>query len=1110
MKTKISKNRLFVILALFVVLSLSIVGAFCGFAANNVSAASVYSTFPEVPDNYGTNVLRPAFKSFILSKGEYDEATLTDDIIDKIGNNDPEFCYYTDGSNTYTYVKSFILAHIDQHWENGQIVTTYVDDLFKYKFHVEGLVNAGKNDVLTDKGAEALKQCFGVDKDVLLMEGSSIRNANQETHTAKFKAYEEGMIKAGGESVNAADGDFSIIVMGDQQTAVEYHSKYVASAYNWIRDNATAMNLKAFISVGDIVDDTNFIKMRELFGNPWFYVNYNSSRLANYKEQLQFAANQAEKLLGNGYPVVMTMGNHDYQDMADSYRIKDNFISAFPIEKYGTEANGFVSNYNYEVKDESGATIKSSNDIEASAYQFEANGQKYLIVTLGNNPTDAMLGWANELVASEQYKDYKVIVSTHDYIMGRNTINGETTETRDYTEVGRHVWNNFVSLHENIFMVVCGHECTSDGTVIKRVNYGVNGNAVTQFLIDPQVEEFGGSGLISQLIFRADGTVDFVYFSPYAEELSKNDNVTVSKPAGGYFMAENQFSYIVSPEKLTATTAQQKNDSKNLKNITVFSDTNYVEGSSAFKSWEDEKVDELTKLIGKDNIGDIHIANGTFTYLGNEKLTSWLDNLYAKYNVSVSGKGITNTTDVENETFGYVTHLFYVGDTNYRFNKLSLKLQGSLNSSDGFVQVDLSSDGKTYETALYINNTLGAFDQFYLLDDYLSANSVIYVRIYVKNATVSKLFYEEGKVKTVFDDKSAEINIDFDGNELPNYMFNLFDFEDVDGNIIDGCYSSYNTVYSGGMLGTGAPGKYAYKGQLVFRFDSGVKGRNIEQLNIQLNMRVVNPYNDYSEFAELDTDFYIRVLLSYDNGKTYNVVDGTTHKVDELTFIGGVAENVKVNIPVKTARNTSSVMMKIETLGAGASFCQTGIRNIKIFVVHNSAISTVEYTKSFEYNGGSYYEDYLKPAKSGYIFDGWYTNEDFNGKAVDPTDAKYDNVNVTFYAKWTRNYYKIVYVLDGGTNSEYNVEHVGANEYLKLFAASKDGKAFAGWYDSDGNKVETVMGKNLSDDLVLYAVWTDEVAKSGCSGNLNGMVYLTALIPLAALFIVAKRKFAKK
>ncbi|WP_301538548.1 InlB B-repeat-containing protein [Bifidobacterium panos] len=104
------------------------------------------------------------------------------------------------------------------------------------------------------------------------------------------------------------------------------------------------------------------------------------------------------------------------------------------------------------------------------------------------------------------------------------------------------------------------------------------------------------------------------------------------------------------------------------------------------------------------------------------------------------------------------------------------------------------------------------------------------------------------------------------------------------------------------------------------------------------------------------------------------------------------------------------------------------------------------------------------PTRDGYTFDGWY---DENGTKVDTIPANGKDLKIT--AKWTGNEYDITYDLDGGTLPADAPKTHTYGEETKLPIPTKDGYTFDGWYDEDGNKVDTIPANGK--DLKITAKW---------------------------------------
>ncbi len=143
------------------------------------------------------------------------------------------------------------------------------------------------------------------------------------------------------------------------------------------------------------------------------------------------------------------------------------------------------------------------------------------------------------------------------------------------------------------------------------------------------------------------------------------------------------------------------------------------------------------------------------------------------------------------------------------------------------------------------------------------------------------------------------------------------------------------------------------------------------------------------------------------------------------------------------------------------------------------AINT--YKVSFDTNGGSKVSDQTvewnkvaakpetEPVKEGYTFGGWYADKDCKTEYDFKTAVKAD---VTIYAKWTINSYKVTFDTNGG--SEVSGQSV---EWNKLAAKpetepTKEGYTFAGWYGDKECKTEYDFATAVKADVTIYAKWT--------------------------------------
>ena len=121
---------------------------------------------------------------------------------------------------------------------------------------------------------------------------------------------------------------------------------------------------------------------------------------------------------------------------------------------------------------------------------------------------------------------------------------------------------------------------------------------------------------------------------------------------------------------------------------------------------------------------------------------------------------------------------------------------------------------------------------------------------------------------------------------------------------------------------------------------------------------------------------------------------------------------------------------------------------------------------SFETNGGSSIEtvevkkgesyELPVPTRTGFEFDGWFTDANFSGSAVTSVVAEND---ATYYAKWTQ-LYTVTLDLDGGSLSATSLYlKAGANLYnaVKELAPSKANHQFAGWFKGEDALTESAV-----------------------------------------------------
>lgn len=298
------------------------------------------------------------------------------------------------------------------------------------------------------------------------------------------------------EKAPLEDYAYSFAVIGDTQIlALSYQDKFTA-LYDWVLDNVESKKIKFVLGMGDITDDDTNAE--------WALAKKNITRM-------------------NGVvPYSLVRGNHDSVNQMKKY---------FPMSEFGSTVTG-----TYE-----------SNSIINSYHKFAVGDVKYLVFTLDYGAFDEVLEWAAGII--EAHPDHNVIITTHAYMFR----DGTTLDAGDVVPPsnkgpkynnGDQIWDKLVKKYENIVLVLSGHDPCD--YVVAAQEKGVNGNTVTQMLVDPQgVDKAqGGVGLVTMLYFSEDGKTMQVE--------------TYSTDRKAFYLEENQFTLtldLVEP-KTEETTAE--------------------------------------------------------------------------------------------------------------------------------------------------------------------------------------------------------------------------------------------------------------------------------------------------------------------------------------------------------------------------------------------------------------------------------------------------------------------------------------------------------------------------------------------------------------------------
>jgi len=271
---------------------------------------------------------------------------------------------------------------------------------------------------------------------------------------------------------------FTIVALPDTQLyAKSFPATFIAQT-RWIKDNTVSKNIAFTVHLGDITHSQH-------------------KGSAPVREEWANAKNAMDLLNGLKYAVLP--GNHD--NLINKQIDNAFFNSVFPyteFEKYSWYCDHYPQNGN-----------------ENSYSLVDVSGQKLLILSIGyfgspSKPSielSKMFEWANAAIA--KYSERRVIIVTHSLISNKG----------EFSREGKLLWDRVIKQHENVSLVLCGHNCT-ESTVTRT---GESGNSVYILMSDYQCDENGGNGYLRVLEFIPSKSVIHVEtFSPLLNKLRDN------------------------------------------------------------------------------------------------------------------------------------------------------------------------------------------------------------------------------------------------------------------------------------------------------------------------------------------------------------------------------------------------------------------------------------------------------------------------------------------------------------------------------------------------------------------------------------------------------------
>ena len=311
------------------------------------------------------------------------------------------------------------------------------------------------------------------------------------------------------------EGSWSLIMIPDLQNYAKWNRNQplMDLMMAWVVDNIDSLNIKMVMGMGDLVQNDEKIT-NDYDGDQTTYSQWQ-------------AVSKAFARLDGKVPYIAATGNHDYSIDPEGNR-QSHYSEYFTVDRNHLNQKLLVQNSRNE---------QGKPTLENAAYEIKGlNGKDYLFLTVEYAPRDTVLSWAKKVTALEQYKNHRVILSTHQYINAKDlhtggevswlywepyNINNQIQKSPRVklpgANNGKEIWEKLVQPSSNIELVLCGH-ISGEGY---RMDKNHVGKPVHQILFDAQSmggghrDGNGGDGWLRILEFFPDGkTVKVKTFSP--------------------------------------------------------------------------------------------------------------------------------------------------------------------------------------------------------------------------------------------------------------------------------------------------------------------------------------------------------------------------------------------------------------------------------------------------------------------------------------------------------------------------------------------------------------------------------------------------------------------
>lgn len=271
----------------------------------------------------------------------------------------------------------------------------------------------------------------------------------------------------------------------NQQFMRKYGSEPYQAQTQWVADHAKSLDIPFLIHLGDVVDQQ---------GKP------DQWTVASKAMKILEDAKVPYSILAGNHDVILDRDYVDASSQASATDAQRNLAAEPYLQTFGT------------ARASKQATFGGRDPSGFHEYHiFQAEGQKFMVLSLSWRISDAGLAWANQVIRANP--TLPVILVNHQLL----NIDKDGISPLE-VPYGLMLWDKLIRDNDQIFMTLNGHY--HGAAHLTKMN--AFGNPVEEMVVDYQMAYQGGNGLMRLYEFDlSDNEIRVLSFSPWVPQKPK-------------------------------------------------------------------------------------------------------------------------------------------------------------------------------------------------------------------------------------------------------------------------------------------------------------------------------------------------------------------------------------------------------------------------------------------------------------------------------------------------------------------------------------------------------------------------------------------------------------